>query len=209
MTDQQAPHYTLRFRNRSGRTLDFLCFQQHPDVATPNIQLLAWFAKPVADATEYDFTWTLTYDFAWREIGHLASEITYQGQEVVPANLEDANHITLTHQDDAFAFGKPMAGDPRGAITILCDNTVPPGEAQVGIGMAGAPVFLVTAEPNMTYEFTPKPEYWITAGTFATGQVIDVSTVAKPVQIVFPPNVDAMTATLDGNGQWTIEQELA
>jgi hypothetical protein len=208
MADEQVPHYRLRFRNRSGNTLDFLCYQIHPDTKAPNTQALAWFAKPVADGADCDFTWALTYDFVWRETGHLASDIAFESQEIVPADLAKSNHIALSCHDGVFAFGKPGGGDPHGSLVIVCDSTIPPNEVQLGVGMAGAPVFLVSAQPNMSYNFTPHPEYWITAGQFTAGQVLDIASLVSPVQVQDPPNVHEMTATLDGSGKWTVQQGL-
>jgi hypothetical protein len=52
--------------------------------------------------------------------------------------------------------------------------------------------------------FTPHPEYWIAFGNFTTGETIDSSSMTNPAQIVFPPNVYSMTATLNADDTWTI-----
>ncbi len=66
-----AQNYTLRFKNRSGSQHDFLCYQQGINVNTPYVYTLAWFAKPVANGVDVDFTWSIDYSFVWSEQGTL------------------------------------------------------------------------------------------------------------------------------------------
>jgi hypothetical protein len=204
-----APSYTLRFKNRSNAQHDFLVFQQDPNVNAPSAYALAWFAVPLANGVDVDVTWTLDYVFVWTEQGQLVPGIAFKEMQVLPADLKSANRVKFTQLDSVLQFADPTGTGTPGSLTIDCDNTIPPNTATVGIGMSGAPTFVVPAAPNMTMLFTPHPEYWISFGDFVPGQVLDAESIAKAEQVVFPANVYGMTATLDSGNNWTIQQGLA
>ena len=46
----------------------------------------------------------------------------------------------------------------------------------------------------------------ISFGNYTTGEAIDISSMTGAAQIVFPVNVYSMTATLNANNTWTIQQ---
>jgi rhizosphere induced protein len=207
-TNQAAPIYMLRFRNRSGAEHDFACFQQKPDASHPDGATLAWFAQPAADGADVTFTWSITYDFVWMESGALTPGIHFTADEIVPGDIHTTNRIIFSKQDGAFQFSKPTDGGAPGSLTIVSDGSIPPNEATVGIGMAGSPTFVVPASPNMNYVFTPTPQYWISFGQCIPGQVLEVDDLAAAKQVIFPPSVYEMTATLDATDAWTIQQGL-
>jgi hypothetical protein len=209
-----AQNYTLRFKNRSGSQHDFLCYQQGIDVNTPYIYTLAWFAKPVANGVDVDFMWTIDYSFAWSEQGTLKPGITFNAQQVIPADLTSANLVTFTDviapgdTIGAFQFGTPSAGGTAGSLTVDCDSTIPKGLANVGIGMSGQGTHVVPAEPNFAAVFSVHPEYWISFGSFVPGQVIDTQTMVNSEEVTFPVNVYGMTATLDSGNNWSLAPGL-
>ena len=63
------PLHTLRFHNNSGSTQTFVCYQL-PANATKGLAP-AWFAMPVANGVEVNFTWQETYDLVWMQTGPL------------------------------------------------------------------------------------------------------------------------------------------
>lgn len=203
-----AQSYTLRFKNRSGSQHDFLCYQQGINVNTPYVYTLAWFAKPVANGVDVDFTWSIDYSFVWSEQGTLKPGITFNAQQVISADLQTANLVSFTDIDDAFQFGAPTAAGTAGSLTIDCDGTIPKGAATVGIGMSGQGTHAVAAEPNFAAVFTVHPEYWISFGSFVPGQVVDEQTMVNSDQVNFPVNVYDMTATLDSGNNWSLAQGL-
>jgi hypothetical protein len=203
-----AQNYTLRFKNRSKSQHDFLCYQQGISVNTPYISTLAWFAKPVADGVDVDFTWSIDYSFVWSEQGTLKPGISFNAQQVVDADLQTANLIDFTNVGGAFQFANESAGGTAGSLTIDCDGTIPKGAATVGIGMSGQGTHVVPAEPNFAAVFSVHPEYWISFGSFVPGQVVDTQTMVNSEPVPFPVNVYGMTATLDSGNNWTLEQGL-
>ena len=65
--------------------------------------------------------------------------------------------------------------------------------------MAGRPASPLNAEPDRTLHFTPHPEYWITAGTFTEGEVINPQTVSNPLRLHFGTKA-VITVTLHQGG---------
>lgn len=200
--------YTLRFKNRSGSQHDFLCYQQGINVNTPYVYTLAWFAKPVANGVNVDFTWTIDYSFVWSEQGLLKPGITFVAEQIIPADLNSANLVDFKDIDGAFQFGMPTSKGSAGSLTIDCDSSIPKDAAMIGIGMSGQGTHAVAAEPNYAAVFSVHPEYWISFGSFTPGQVVDTQTMVNSEQVEFPVNVYGMTATLDSGNEWTMQQGL-
>ncbi len=200
--------YTLRFKNRSNSQHDFLCYQQGIDTNQPGVYTLAWFAKPVANGVDVDFTWTIDYYFVWSEQGILKPGISFVANQVVQADLTNDNKIGFTDVGGAFQFGPVTTGGASGSLTIDSDNTIPKGKAMYGVGMSGYGTHVVPAEPNMSALFTPHPEYWVSFGDFEQGQVLDIQTMVNDAEVQFPANVYQMTATLDSGNNWTIQPGL-
>ncbi|MFJ5550931.1 hypothetical protein [Streptomyces sp. NPDC093225] len=75
--------------------------------------------------------------------------------------------------------------------------------ASVGIGLSGAPVFAVQAEPGATPRFTPRPAFSVTAGTFFQGEALEVEELANEAALPYDGTV-SMTAVLGPDQQWTV-----
>jgi hypothetical protein len=203
-----AQNYTLRFKNRSNSQHDFLCYQQGISVNQPGVYTLAWFAKPVANGVDVDFTWSIDYSFVWSEQGTLKPGITFLAQQSIDADLQTDNFVDFTQIGGAFQFANENGSGAAGSLTIDCDGTIPKSVAMIGVGMSGQGTHVVAAEPNFAAVFTPHPEYWISFGSYLPGQVIDVQTMVNSDQVTFPANVYEMTATLDSGNNWTLAQGL-
>ncbi|WP_298418316.1 hypothetical protein [uncultured Kordia sp.] len=199
-----ATKYELIFINNSTRVGDVCIFQEYADTKDPNIHTLAWLTKRTNPQVTDKFQWTTAPCFVWSETGVLVPGVTFESSQVVEAGLEKDNNITFTKEDGAFQF-KDLTTDPNtGALTIICDQTIPQNQASVGIGMSGAGTLVAQAQPNMNYRFETKSNYKITFGNFIQGQVIDPSLLYLVGSINFPANVYSMTATLNPDNTWTI-----
>lgn len=62
--------------------------------------------------------------------------------------------------------------------------------------MSGFGTSAVQAQPNMNLIFTPHPQYWIAFGSYSPGEVLDISHMNYPAQVVFPPSTYSMRAPL-------------
>jgi rhizosphere induced protein len=201
------PLHTLRFHNNSGSTQTFVCFQ--PPMGATKGLAPAWFAMPVANGVEVNFTWQETYDLIWMETGPLAPGIQFSASEVVPAALGASNHVVLTFTDGIFSFAGQGPG-PASELQITT-QAIPPNTASIGIGMAGSPINIVQAASFTTNTFTPAINYWVTVADVAQGELMDLSTLSSKAHVAFPPEVTGMTVTLRqgamiGELVWTVQQ---
>ena len=204
MTSSNGVQYRLTFVNNSSDVWTACLYQTDPS-GNPDVQSLVWFAKPAAPGTSVGIEWTIDYSFYWGETGPLMPGVNVHHEQLWPANLTTANQVSFLRQPDgAYSFANQTAGPSPGSLSIIQQGSVVPGQASVGISMSGAGVFAFQASPNMNTVFTPHPTYWITAGMYAAGQVLDLNDVTNPQQIDFPPGVFAMTATLNPDDTWTV-----
>jgi len=184
-------------------------YQQDPDVSNPYVMSLAWFTKLTNPGTKASFTWGINYSFVWDETGELIPGVIFDASQTLPASLSHKNNITLSKADGAYQFTSQTSTSNSGTLYIKNEFTVPPLEASVGIGMSGAGTFVKQAQPNMTFDFTPHPEYWVTFGDFEKGQVLDITEITNNAPVAFPPNVYAMDVILDQSNQWTVRPSAA
>lgn len=209
MSDQ----YKLTFVNQSNLPGVLCVYQKMPNGNMPNIMSLAWLTKAVAKDTELDLYWTVDYSFVWSETGSLKPGVTFKASQVVPADLQYKNQITLnktaTPSDPLSAYtfvGQPVQGTPTGSLIINQGNFVEPNKVSVGIGMSGNGVFAVQGEPNINALFTPHPNYYVTFGNYQQGTVLDITQITNMQEITFPPNVFSRKVTLGTNNLWTVQE---
>lgn len=196
--------YTINFFNNSSQEGSFCVFQQAPQEMGPNVLALAWMAKLTNPGTQLTFSWDLDYCFIWDETGVLVPGITFTASQVLAAGLTQNNLVTLTKGDGAYQFVHQTTGGQAGSLIVNNDATIPINQASVGVGMSGAGTFAVQAQPNMTYVFTPRPQYWAAFGNFVQGQTLDTGEISSSVQLAFPPNTYDLDVTLNADNSWTV-----
>lgn len=203
--------YSLTVHNQSTNLVDLCLFQSPPDLGGQNVNALAWLAEPAHPTTTVHFRWTIDYSFVWSNNGELAVGSSFDASQVWPADpygKSAPQQAQLSYLDDAYTFDEgatPVSTPQPGNLYIHEDATVPLREASVGVGMSGAGTFAVVAQPNQNLVFSPHPEYWITAGTYKPGQVIDEEQISNRAEVAFPPGGFAMVATLHPDNSWTVK----
>ncbi|MGH2719921.1 MAG: hypothetical protein ACRDJU_15280 [Actinomycetota bacterium] len=127
-------------------------------------------------------------------------------QQSVPADPDDlsANQTLLGYSEGALAFqpGSATATPRLGSLYVRGLSSIPTAMAAVGIGMGGAGLFVVQAEPNQNLVFTPHPD-WISAGSFLPGQVLDLEQISNEARLPFDGTF-AMEATLSPSNAWSV-----
>ena len=203
-----APQFELTVVNNSSAFEDVCVYQSPVDLGVQDALALAWLTAPAHPLTTVTFTWTETYNFVWSDTADLSPGVTFNASEVVPAdpNNPTQQQILLGYEEGAYTFLNGQAvGQPQlGNLYIQELDTVPLNGASVGIGMSGAGTFVTAAEPNINLVFTPRPQYWVAAGTFEAGQVLSLQELTGSSHVAFPPGVFAMTAVLNQDNTWTI-----
>ena len=201
--------YHILFVNNSPNIGSACLYQLYQKVNSdfdpvPGLMSLAWFAKVIAPATRDVFDWTMDYCFVWAGLGRLKPGNLFKPSQVLPADPSSTNKITFSSDGENFSFQNPAEQRPQGNLYI---NAGPfyPNQAAVGIGMSGNGTFAAPARPQWLYSFTPRGTYWIAFGDYKQGQVLDVTQINNPAEIVFPPGIYSMTVTLNRDNSWTIE----
>jgi rhizosphere induced protein len=199
--------YSLTVTNNSTQFQDLCVYQKPVDLGVPNAVSLAWLTAPAWPNTTVTFNWTLDYSFMWSQTGSLKPGVTFQAQQIVPADPDSltSNQIQFDFRNGAFTFlPGAAAGTPElGSLYIRQLGGVPANGAMVGIGMSNAGTFAVAAQPNINLVFTPHPEYWVTAGTFAQGQVLDIEEITNEAEVPYDGTF-AMQAVLSSTNEWTV-----
>jgi hypothetical protein len=155
---------------------------------------------------ETGLSWNSDYSLSWSNSTDLKPGSVYHPDQTLPVSpgvaREDGAELTDTHG----VLGMQRASPPKqadGTLSLEELSTVPRGDASVALGMSGRPASVLKAEPNQTLYFTPHPNYWIKAGTFTEGEVINPRTVSEPLRLHFGTK-GAITVTLHEGGHWTV-----
>ncbi len=196
--------YTVNFFNNSHQAWSMCLFQKVPE-GTAGIRPLAWFAQFTLPAQQSRVLWDVDYSLFWSVTGKLAPWIIVTPAQMLHAGLSQNNIVTLTcYENGLLNFIDQKTGGTAGALTIVSDSTVPSDQASVGIAMADFPVFAAQAVANTGFAIVPNPDYWVAIGNFQQGQVLDYGELTNKAQVVFPPGVYTMNATLNPDNTWTI-----
>jgi hypothetical protein len=202
-----ATTYSLTVQNNSTQFQDLCVYQKQVDLGVPNALSLAWLTAPAFPGTTVTFTWQLSYSFMWSQTGSLIPGVTFNAQQVVATDPDDlnANQIQFDFRNGAFTFvpGNSAGTAELGSLYIRELPGIPANTALVGIGMSNAGTFAVEAQPNINLVFTPHPEYWITAGTFTQGQVVDTEQITNEAEVPYDGTF-SMKAVLNSANLWTI-----
>lgn len=182
-------------------------YQEPVDLGVRNAMSLAWLTAPAWPHTTVTFEWSLDYCFAWSYTGTLKPGTRFRAQQVQQANPQDltSNQVLFDYADGAHRFvpGKAFGIPELGNLYIRELPTVPADGAAVGIGMSNSGVFAVQAQPNENLVFSPHPSYWLTAGTFAHGEVLDIEQISNSVELQYNAGFQ-MTAVLNPDNTWTV-----
>lgn len=179
-------NYTLKVTNKSANAIRFAVFQEAPNLgAGVNVFSLAWFSKYAYQDTAVEFGWSIDYSAIWSRPGQqLRPGVICKTNQKKAVDLAGENKVILEYDEvnDAFNFG-PVSKGASGSIFTNCDSSVPNSKlvpsaaAGIGIAMSGAGCFITDTQPNKNVTWTPKPKYFLVAGTFKTGEILDIQTI--------------------------------
>jgi len=200
--------FTINFTNNTNIAGDFCIFQRNPDHMNPNIFPLAWRAQAAAPHAMVPISWNTDLYFFWAKTGPLQPGIMFNAGQAFPTDLTRANMITLTKRDGNYAFVDQRDWHQQGVLNVTADATMAHQQASIGYGMSGASAFAVQAQPNMSFVFAPRAEYWVTFGDIPQGQVLDPEILTNVAKVEFPHGIFSMNVTLNEDHTWTIKQGM-
>lgn len=207
LTPASADQYSLTVVNNSTSPGRIAVFQTDPDIGVPNVHSLAWFSEYTYPGTTATFKWTLDYNFVWGETGNLSPGVVFENSQTAKAGLKANNKISLYYdtKNAAYHFEDPESDSHRGSLIIDQGPNIPIKQAAVGIGMSGRGTFIVQAQPNMTFTFTPHLTYSVVFGDYLPGEVVDVTEVTNQAAKINFLNGQSMMAVLNQDNTWTIK----
>jgi hypothetical protein len=204
-------NYILRVKNNSTNNTRFAVFQKAPDtVSGKNVFTLAWFSKYAFKTTVAEFGWEIKYSAIWSRPGQqLRPGVVCRTSQNIPVDINSNNTANLQYNKDYDAFNfEPLTPGAKGSIFTNCDASVPNSKlvpsaaAGVGIGMSGAGTFLAETQPNLNLTWTPKPSYYLVAGGYKTGEILDVQTILGNAYKIEFKGVTTFEITLNENNEW-------
>jgi rhizosphere induced protein len=201
------PTYTVQVTNNSMEFQDIVLYQRLGDAGVPNAISLAWLTAPAWPSTTTTFTWKPEYSFMWSRTSPLQPGVTFRSEQTRAADPDDLNQnfTQFGSRGGRLGFTDGGRSSGSGTLTIAVDGSVPQETAALGFGMAGEPFAAVDAQPNFNVVMTPHPDYWIAAGTYTKGEVLDVEEINRTAALPFQDTFD-LRAVLDITGNWTISR---
>lgn len=199
--------YTLTVLNENSHFQQFAMFQTIPQIIGPSVNplSLAWMlgsaaGKTGSGASTSTFSWEINYSANTgyvQDLGTALNPRRFTTTTNMDVLLNQQNTLAVTYQG-AFPNGAPAFPDAptngvKGEIIVNADNTIPTAvqtasrdmTINVGIGMNHRPTVAVQLLPNITYQFTPHPTYYIISGSFVEGQVIDTAQSTSAYEVTF------------------------
>jgi hypothetical protein len=119
----------------------------------------------------------------------------------------------LDHRKAVFDYNgdfelTPTNGTPNGSTLWVTDTpNVPLPSKQpssVAVTLGGSSACVTNAGPNLYQTFTLHPTYYINAGDYVQGQMVDGDSVAAYQELLYAGGNTALTATLNQDNTWTV-----
>jgi hypothetical protein len=169
---------------------------------------LAWLVQQIDASNHYTFTWQIAWGFAWAASG-TTTDFQWTAGGTLPADpLSNEGCAAAFAYNGDFAL-TPAQGTADGqTLTITDAPTIPLPSKQpssVGIMLGGSPACVTDAGPNLNQLFTLHPTYYIDAGNYVQGQMVDGTSVTDFQELSFANGVYALTATLNADNTWSVE----
>lgn len=206
--------YLIQITNNSSiDTQNAIVFQQQPELPA-DAYSLAWLSKACHAGTWIDFTWTIDYNFVWGQEGDLKPGVQYRAGQVIDADLNFNNKVTLQYEGGGFKFGPTGPGpvNGHGSLFISQGSDVPgygsSNQGSVGIGMSGSGTYIVPTNPDGGggTQFSITPTYWVAFGSHEQGTVVTEDILNFPQEVKFPVGSFSADCTFNGSS-WVVTYE--
>lgn len=168
---------------------------------------LAWLTQQIDANNQYTFTWDITWGFAWAANG---TDPGYQwaGQGSLAADPTSPTECAATFGYNGDFQLLPANGSPNGYTLWITDEpTVPIPSKQpssLAVTLGGSSVCATNAGPNLYQTFTLHPTYYIDAGNYVKGQMVDGDSVTSFQALTYEAGNTSLTATLGPENTWTV-----
>ncbi|HEX6524997.1 MAG TPA: hypothetical protein VF070_34090 [Streptosporangiaceae bacterium] len=204
MTNQ----YNLTVINKSElRNPTFAVFATLPGMSSNESIALAWLIQQINRNNQYRFTWNITWEFIWASQG-TAKGYQWNGSGTLPANPLSTSACSAQFDYNGDFQLLPQEGVPDGSHLQITDSPRIPRPSvkpsSVGLTLDGKAICAIDAGPNLEQTFTLHPTYYINAGNYVAGQMVDVDSVTSFQKLVYSGTNTALTATLNPDNTWSV-----
>lgn len=196
--------YSLKIINEGDFKGALAVYQRQHDLEAMGAMPLAWFTQKVFPNMHAEFSWDKEYNFILSKEGELIPGVVFKAVESVDTSPEMHNMIEIDKGSDGYVIKKQVTDHRRvGKLVIEGRSGIPEMDASIGIAMSGSGTFAWEAEPNVSMEVEPKPEYWITYGDFRQGEVLDTRHITKKsLKIDYPRGKYGAVVVLKKDNTW-------
>jgi len=206
MSDQ----LNLTIVNNSQIDLTFAVFGTLPNRPDYGTVSLAWLLQQInKGGNNHTFTWNTDWAFMWSAMG---TELGYQWTatgKALPANAnsDDKCAAVFGYNGDFTLAHGPGTADGQ-TLRISDTPQVPTPDVKVssvGLALNGSPICAVQAGPNLTQTFTLHPTYYIGAGTYVKGEMVDIANSTGFQVLKYENGNTALTAILNKDNTWSVK----
>ncbi|HKE73449.1 MAG TPA: hypothetical protein VKB57_07525 [Acidimicrobiales bacterium] len=204
--------YSLTVINDSEVDEVFAVFALLPESTDFNSLSLAWLTQQIDASNQYVFTWNISWGLAWASMG-VTPNYQWAGSGAIAANptSDEACAFDFTYNNDFQIV--PAQGTANGYELWITDSPQIPlpsvKASSVACTLSGTSVCAIDAGPNLTQTFTLHPTYFIDAGNYVAGQMVDGSSVSQFQELQYLDGNTALTATLNQDNTWSVESSSA
>ena len=199
----------LKVVNNSEIDLSFAMFATLPSESNYRTLSLAWLVQQIDNnGNEYTFTWTLDWAFTWSAMGAAAGYTWGAKGKPLAADPNSAESCAVGFDYNGDFRFTPAVGTPDGETLLITDSPKVPvpsvKPSSVGIALNGSPVCATQAGPNLQQAYTLHPTYYINAGQYTPGYMVDIADTTSFQKVEFQNGATTMTATLNQDNTWTV-----
>jgi len=202
--------YSLTVVNNSELQMPtFAVFATLPNSSSYDTLALAWLTQQINGGNQYVFNWDITWGFAWSAQG-TASGYQWAGSGNIPANPNSTSECAANFAYNGDFQLTPAVGTPDGSTLWITDSPTVPlpsvKASSLAVTLGGSSVCATDAGPNLGQTFTLHPTYYIDAGNYVKGQMVDGSSVSAYQTLAFADGNTALTAILEQDNTWTVQK---
>ena len=198
-------NYSITLENNSSSDKTITLFQHDPNISSSSIVSLAWLSNMAPSLSQTTFNWLEDYSFCWSQTEVLVPGIIVSAAQSKQANTTSMNKITLENSNSSYLFTEPTSGPEPGKLYIYQDGSILMDAVSVGIEMSGSPIYACQGLPNAITTFNiSTPKYFLVAGNFNQGEVLDVNSLSDTHEISFPDGAYQANVIINPDGSWSV-----
>jgi rhizosphere induced protein len=194
--------YSLRLENASEQAWTFFIYQL-PRTIDGRIDSLVWISSPCVVAVHAHTTlmWDEQTNFVWQTSSLHAAGGKSFAKGHFPVDSRASHGVLFNQNDNAPAFTACSDELAPGPLTVTVAANVPNNVYSIGTAIDGAQSLATKALVAQRYNFAGN--YWIGAAPSAqAASLLDPAQLGPSIALRFPPNVFALSFTLNQQEMW-------